>query len=78
MRGVSCFIDETAVTTKMIRQYGRSPRGERLVARVPHGHWKTLTLVAALGIDGLTAPHHIGVCYSASATASSSSASTDR
>src|SRR5215470_530776 len=39
------FIDETAVTTKMVRQYGRSPRGERLVASVPHGHWKTLTYV---------------------------------
>src|SRR6266853_5265682 len=51
------FIDETAVTTKMVRHYGRSPRGERLVAKVPHGHWKTLTLIAALRIDGLTAPY---------------------
>jgi transposase len=51
------FIDETAVTTKMVRRYGRSPRGERLVASVPHGHWKTLTLVAALRFDGLTAPY---------------------
>lgn len=51
------FIDETAVTTKMVRQYGRAPRGERLVAKVPHGHWKTLTLVAALRIDGVTAPY---------------------
>jgi transposase len=53
------FIDETAVTTKMVRHYGRSPCGERLVAGVPHGHWKTLTLVAALRIDGLTAPYVI-------------------
>jgi transposase len=51
------FIDETAVTTKMTRLYGRAPIGERLVAKVPHGHWKTLTLVAALRIDGLTAPY---------------------
>lgn len=51
------FIDETAVTTKMVRDHGRSPRGERLVASVPHGHWKTLTLIAALRIDGLTAPY---------------------
>ena len=51
------FIDETAVTTKMVRHCGRSPRGERLVASVPHGHWKTLTLVAALRINGLTAPY---------------------
>ena len=43
----------------MVRHYGRSPRGERLVASVPHGHWKTLTLVAALRINGLTAPYVI-------------------
>ena len=43
----------------MVRQYGRAPRGERLVANVPHGHWKTLTLVAALRIDGVTAPYVI-------------------
>jgi transposase len=41
----------------MVRQYGRAPRGERLVAKVPHGHWKTLTLVAALRIDGVKAPY---------------------
>ena len=50
------FIDETAVTTKMVRHYGRAPRGVRLVAKVPHGHWKTLTLVAALRNNCLTAP----------------------
>ena len=53
------FIDETAVTTEMVRHRGRSPRGERLVASVPHGHWKTLTLVAALRVNGLTAPYVI-------------------
>ena len=53
------FIDETSVTTKMVRQYGRSPRGERLVAKVPHGHWKTLTFIAGLRVDGLTAPYII-------------------
>lgn len=53
------FIDETAVTTKMVRHHGRSPRGERLVSNVPHGHWKTLTLIAALRVDGLTAPYVI-------------------
>jgi transposase len=40
----------------MVRHYGRSRRGQRLVAGVPHGHWKTLTLVAALRFDCLTAP----------------------
>jgi transposase len=53
------FIDETAVTTKMTRLYGRAPVGERLVAKVPYGHWKTLTLVAALRVDGVTAPYVI-------------------
>jgi len=53
------FIDETAVTTKMTRLYGRAPLGERLVAKVPYGHWKTLTLVAALRVDGVTAPYVI-------------------
>lgn len=43
----------------MIRLYGRAPVGERLVAKVPHGHWKTLTLVAALRVDGVTAPYVI-------------------
>jgi transposase len=51
------FIDETAMTTKMTRLYGRAPVGARLVAKVPHGHWKTLTLVAALRVDGMTAPY---------------------
>jgi hypothetical protein len=35
----------------MTRLYGRAPLGERLVAKVPHGHWKTLTLVAALRLE---------------------------
>jgi transposase len=50
------FIDETWATTNMARRYGRSPRGERLVASVPHGHWKTSTFLAALRHDGLVAP----------------------
>lgn len=40
----------------MARRYGRSPRGERLVASVPHGHWKTSTFLAALRDDAITAP----------------------
>lgn len=46
-------MDETHVNTKMHRRYGRGPRGERVVGRVPHGHWKTLTVVAALTAGGL-------------------------
>lgn len=40
----------------MARRTGRSPRGQRLVAAVPHGHWKTSTLVAGLRADGIVAP----------------------
>jgi len=40
----------------MARRYGRSRRGTRCVAGVPHGHWKTTTFAGALRIDGLTAP----------------------
>lgn len=37
----------------MTRLRGRSLRGERLIDRVPHGHWMTTTLIGALGIDGV-------------------------
>ena len=50
------FIDETAANTKMARLNGRCPRGERLIGRVPHGHWKTITFVGALRRRGMTAP----------------------
>jgi transposase len=47
------FIDESWVKTNMTRLRGRAPRGERLIGRVPHGHWTTNTLIAALGIRGV-------------------------
>ena len=50
------FIDETWAKTNMTRTHGRCPRGQRLHARVPHGHWKTLTFLAALRCDKITAP----------------------
>ena len=37
----------------MTRLRGRSKRGERLIDKTPHGHWKTSTLIAALGIEGV-------------------------
>jgi transposase len=49
-------VDETWAATNMARGYGRTPRGQRLVGAVPHGHWKTTTFVAALGLCGMTAP----------------------
>ena len=50
------FIDETWVKTNMTRTHGRCPRGQRLIAKVPYAHWKTLTFVAALRCDGIVAP----------------------
>jgi transposase len=40
----------------MARMYGRAPRGERCVAAIPHGHWKTTTFTGALRLTGMTAP----------------------
>ena len=50
------FIDETWASTNMARTHGRCPRGMRLRMAVPHGHWKTTTLVAGLGARGVVAP----------------------
>jgi transposase len=50
------FIDETWIKTNMAPLRGWGPRGQRLPVRVPHGHWKTLTFVAALRADRVDAP----------------------
>lgn len=50
------FIDETWATTNMARTHGRAPRGQRLRAAIPHGHWKTTTFVAGLRSTGMVAP----------------------
>jgi len=50
------FVDETWAKTNMTRTHGRAPRGQRLVARVPHARWTTMTFLAALRADGITAP----------------------
>jgi transposase len=47
------FVDETWSKTNMTRLRGRAPVGQRLIEKVPHGHWKTTTLVAALGVEGV-------------------------
>jgi transposase len=53
------FIDETGASTKMARLYARARRGHRAVGRVPWGHWKIVTFVVALRLDGMTAPFAI-------------------
>ena len=50
------FIDETWAKTNMTRTHGRSARGRRLVAKAPHGRWRTLTFLAALRHDRIDAP----------------------
>lgn len=40
----------------MTRTHGRCARGKRLVAKAPHGRWRTLTFLAALRCDRIEAP----------------------
>jgi transposase len=49
-------LDETWASTNMTRSYGRCPKGERLIMKTPHGHWKTTTFVGGLRVDGMVAP----------------------
>jgi transposase len=46
-------VDETGTDTAMARRYGRAPRGVRVDGPVPHGHWKSVTLTAAIRLDGV-------------------------
>jgi transposase len=50
------FLDETWAKTNMTRTHGRCARGKRLVAKAPHGRWRTLTFLAALRCDRIEAP----------------------
>lgn len=49
------FVDETGVTTAMTPAYARAPRGQRAVGSAP-ASWETVTVIAALGLDGVRAP----------------------
>jgi hypothetical protein len=53
------FIDETWTRTDMAPLRGWAPRGSRLVTKVPHGRWKTMTFLAALRHDRIDAPWFI-------------------
>ncbi|MCE9591316.1 MAG: IS630 family transposase, partial [Planctomycetes bacterium] len=46
-------LDESGARTNMTRLYGWAPRGQRCVDRTPHGHWKTLTMLSAMRLDGV-------------------------
>lgn len=53
--GQLVFLDEFGATTTMQRTHGRAPPGTRVVARVPHGHWKVLSTIAAMTVRGMVA-----------------------
>jgi transposase len=54
--GQYVFLDECGVTTDLLRRYGRSLRGTRRRDHTPCSHWQTNTVIAALRLDGLSAP----------------------
>jgi transposase len=49
------FLDEFGATTTMQRTHGRAAPGERVVTKVPHGHWKMISSIAAMTVDGIVA-----------------------
>ena len=64
------FIDESGLSTKMARLRGWAPKGERCRAAIPHGHWKTITFVGGLTLNGFIAPMLLdgpmdGTCFRA-------------
>lgn len=46
------FLDESGAQTSMTRTHGRAPRGERVLGKAPAGHWKTVTMISAIRLDG--------------------------
>lgn len=46
------FLDEAGATTAMTRSHGRGPRGQRVVDAVPHGDWRTTTMIGAIRLTG--------------------------
>jgi transposase len=49
------FLDEFGATTTMQRTHGRAAPGERVVSKVPHGHWKMISTIAAMNLNGIVA-----------------------
>lgn len=53
------FLDESGAVSNLVRTHGRSDSGRRCIGYAPQGHWKVMTAVAAVRLDGLTAPFTI-------------------
>ena len=49
------LLDESGFDTRLVRTHARAPRGQRAHGAAPGGHWRRLTLIGALGLDGLCA-----------------------
>jgi transposase len=49
------FLDESGAKTNLTRLRGRAPRGERVHASSPQGHWHTTTMICSMRLDGSTA-----------------------
>jgi len=49
------LLDEFGATTTMQRTHGRAAPGERVVTKVPHGHWKMISTIAAMTVNGIVA-----------------------
>lgn len=47
------FLDEFGATTDMARRYARGPCGQRVVCKTPRGHWKVLSTIAAMTVNGV-------------------------
>ena len=49
------FLDESGLDTRMTRSHARAPRGRRAIGRIPGGHWRRLTILGAIALDGVVA-----------------------
>jgi transposase len=49
------FVDESGVNLAMTRVYGRAPAGERVIGSVPQNYGPNVTMLGALGVQGLHA-----------------------
>ena len=49
------FLDESGAKTNLTRLCGRAPKGERVHAKTPYGHWNTTTMIGSIRLDGSTA-----------------------
>ena len=59
------FLDESGVDTRMTRRHARAAPGARAVGKVPGGHWERLTVIGALGLEGVVASMSIAAATTA-------------